>query len=153
MNGNHKQKFSNKVLNLVKSPGNLENRDSCKKFKKRPIEKYELELALTVILVDVASCDGNFEQSEYQIICSSLRTILGTSRTEMSKLINQAQLALGNLRGISRYAKLICDHLELRERQFIIEAVEKVIMADGREDGFETYMRHKLTELLAIQQK
>ena len=151
MNKKSNQLVSNQVLQQFKNPNSRYSEQIRKNLRKSAAKKLDLELALTIILVDVASCDGEFEQSEYHVISCALRMILGSCRTDMSKLVNQAKLALANLRGISRYAQILCDCLEENERRFILQAVENVIMADGREDDFETYMRHKLADLLDIE--
>jgi len=123
-----------------------------KKFKrgKAGPDKRELELAVTVLLVDLASCDQNFDPQEYHVIINGLMRIFGTSKDEVSKLINQANLALANLRGVGRFAKLLKDNLDIDTKNTIMEVIEDIIMADGEEDGFETYLRHKFADLLGI---
>ncbi len=113
--------------------------------------KRSLELAMAVLLVDLAGCDENFEQREYQVIVSGLQRMFGTSRSEVSALVNQATLELANLRGPSRFAELLKENLNLQERQRIMQIVEEIIMADAKEDSFEIYLRNKLANLLDLE--
>ncbi len=114
------------------------------------IDRSQLELALTVLLVDLASCDQDFDPKEYQVISSGLRRIFGTSKTEISGLVNQANLQLANLRGVSKFTELLRENLSLDERKAIMEVIEDVISADGQEEDFEVYLRTKLSDLLGI---
>lgn len=125
-----------------------------KKMKSRgngsgPSQK-DLELAMTVLLVDLAGCDQNFDPTEYHIITSGLQRVFGTSKTEVTALVNQANLALANLRGVNRFGKILKENLDDSDRKAIMEIIEDVIAADGEEDGFETYLRHKLSSMLGI---
>lgn len=122
--------------------------------KSRPVvPRKDMELALTVLLVDLAGCDQNFDMQEYNIIQNGLRRVFGTNKTEVTALVNQANQTLKNLRGAGRFAGLLKDSLDQAEREVIMEVIEDVISADGVEDGFETYLRHKFADLLGVQLK
>ena len=116
---------------------------------KRRAKQKELELALTVILVDLASSDENFEQREYQAISIGLRRLFGDSK-DLKMLVNRAQLALSNLRGTQSFADLLRENLSEDDRKIVAEIIEDVIRADGVEDGFEQYLRLKYAKLLDI---
>lgn len=117
----------------------------------RKISKEKLEIALAVILVDLASCDQNFDNHEYHAICEGMRRVLGTSKTEVGALVQRAQIAIANLRGTSNFATLLRDNLSDDARSSIWEVIEELISADGVQDGFELYLRNKYAELLGIE--
>jgi len=110
----------------------------------------ELELALTVMLVDLASCDQKFEQREYQLIFSGLHKIFGTKKEEVQALVNQANILLANLRGVGQFAKILKENLDEEKRKAVLEVIDEMIHADGVEDGFEIYLRHKAATLLGL---
>ncbi|MCB0332893.1 MAG: TerB family tellurite resistance protein [Bdellovibrionales bacterium] len=112
--------------------------------------KRELELAVTVLLVDLASSDQNFDQVEYHVIAAGLKRLFGTGTTEMSGLVNQAQTILKNLRGVGKYAEVLKTNLSLDQRKVVLEVIDDVIHADGVVDGFETYLRHKFADLIGV---
>lgn len=116
---------------------------------KGKVPQKELELALTIILVDLASIDSNFEPREYQTISLGLRRLFGNSR-DIKALVNRAQLALANLRGTQEFAELLRDNLSEEQRLSVIDIIEEVIGADGLQDGFELYLKHKYAKLLGI---
>jgi uncharacterized tellurite resistance protein B-like protein len=132
---------------------NSETTEAKKKFvPKDPngASQKDLEVALTVLLVDLASCDQNFDPQEYHIITNGLRRLFGTTKSEVTALVNQANVTLQQLRGVGRFATLLKDNLEHEQKQAIMEVIEEVISADNEEDGFETYLRNKLAGMLGM---
>ncbi len=117
---------------------------------KRPATTQELELAMTVLLVELAGSDQTFDQNEYELIASGLKSILGTNRTDVSQLINQANLTLANLRGTASYGELLRENLKQSEREAILEIVDAIINADGKIDGYELYIRSKIAKTLGV---
>lgn len=112
--------------------------------------KKDLELALTVLLVDLAGSDQNFDQQEYNIIVHGLMRMFGTPKTEASALVNQAQTVIRNLRGVDRFGALLRESLSSEEKETVMDVIEEVIGADGIEDDYEIYLRQKLKNLLGI---
>lgn len=112
--------------------------------------KHDLELAVSVLLVDLASCDQNFDQQEYEVIVNGLRRLFGTQRTEVRALINEANTLLAGLRGPTRFAELLREHLPPEQKVAIMDIIDQTIAADNTEDGFETYLRHKFAEMLGM---
>lgn len=129
----------------------LQSQMPSRKNRQSRISKRELELALSVLLVDLAGCDQTFDVQEYNLIQTGMRRVFGTTKTEVTALINQANQTLKNLRGTSRFAAMLKENLEPQERKIIMEVIEDVISADGTEDGFETYLRHKFADLLGVE--
>ncbi len=146
--------MSDKNNNLTK--GTLEGlfgkteKSASKQKKKRNVPTADLELAFTVLLVDMASCDQNFAPDEYLIIGGGLRRLFGTPKERVKALVNQANMVLANLRGTSRFAQLLRDNLDQEEKQAILETLDELIGSDGLEDGFEVYLRTKFADLLGM---
>lgn len=150
MNTEKKPNFSAQMDDAFK-----QHRDSIESFQKQFKGKKkatlrDLELAMTVLLVELASCDQNFDQNEYDLIVSGLKSVLGTERTNVSQLVNQANLALANLRGTAQYGDILRENLRESDREAILEIVEKIINADGKIDGYELYVRNRLAKMLGL---
>ncbi|MCB0337825.1 MAG: TerB family tellurite resistance protein [Bdellovibrionales bacterium] len=118
---------------------------------KAGIELRELELAFTVLLVDLASCDQNFDQDEYQVISKGLIRVFGTSKDQVTALVNQANLVISNMRGTNRFAEMLRDNLSTENKEKVLEIIDEIIQIDGVEDGFETYLRAKFVSLLGLE--
>ena len=110
----------------------------------------DLKLALTVLLVELAASDQSFDPSEYNIIANGLLSVFGAGRTEIQSLVNRANVLLANFSGTTRFADLLKNNLSEEARRSVMQVVEEVIMADGVEDGYETYLRHKFAKLLDV---
>ncbi len=143
----------NEALEDLFAKNQKTNHTERAKAKLPQSNKRELELALAVLLVDLASSDQNFDMSEYNTIATGLQRIFGTKPSEIQALINQANLVIKNLRGTSKFAQLLRDSLDQEERDHVMSVIDEVISADGIEDGFETYLRHKFADLLGVQLK
>lgn len=113
--------------------------------------KAELELALTVLLVDLAQSDQNFDTTEYQVIVDGVHRIFGSNALQVKALVNQAMLVLKDLRGTERFGSLLKENLTGDQRLAIMEVVGEVINSDGAEDGFEKYIRYKISSVLGIE--
>jgi len=123
-----------------------------KKAKKSGLSKHDLELAVAVLLVDLASCDQHFDPVEYEVIVGGLRRLFGTQRHDVKSLVNEAVSMLSGMRGPQRFGDQLRENLPLEQRQIVMEIIEECIAADGQEDGYETYMRHRLNEMLGLKQ-
>ena len=97
----------------------------------------EIQEALAVVLVDVAMCDQEFSSSEYHQIADGMHRMFGTQKNDSQKLIHQAKLVLGNMRGCSRQAEILKTTLSDSDRAVILEIIDNIIAADGKEDGYE----------------
>ena len=143
----------NLVFNTIQgifAEHNLELSKSSGGIKGKQVPKRDLEIALAVLLVDIASADQHFDPAEYNVITNGLRRLFGTSKDQVKALVNQAQVQLSGLRGTNRFADLLRENLSVDEKAAVLDVIEEVIGADGREDGFETYLRQRLVETLGI---
>src|SRR4051812_30502504 len=77
------------------------------------MKKRELEMAVAILLVDLASCDQHFDTCEYQTISKGLNKLFGTSLQEVGSLVQQANQALGMLRGSGKFATMLRETLDL----------------------------------------
>jgi uncharacterized tellurite resistance protein B-like protein len=117
---------------------------------KKKVARTELELALTILLVELASCDQSFDQKEYRLIAAGLRRVFGTCLGDVTALVNRAQVVTQNLRGSKQFSELLRDNISEEHKEQIIEVIDQVIMADGVEDPYETYLRHKFADALGV---
>lgn len=120
--------------------------------KLKTVPSTELHLAVVVILVDLASTDSNFDSREYMTICVGMQRLFGISQATVTKLIAQANQVLASMRGVDRFATLLKEQIDIEKRQQIMQVIDNVIAADGREDDFEIYLKHKFAFLLGLEE-
>jgi uncharacterized tellurite resistance protein B-like protein len=145
MTNNLKKSFSESIKRAI------EVKELEKKELKRLEEsasRQELEQALTVLLVELASSDQNFDQEEYQTICMSLKRLFNTDRSEARRLINQANTILSQMRGTTVFAYLLRDNLEKSEREVIADIIDELVATDGEVDDFEIFHRERIKSII-----
>lgn len=145
--------LSDAIENIFAKHNKIFEKELRTQKEKRKMPKRDLELALTVLLVELASCDQNFDMPEYNIIAGGLKRLFGTTKEEVTTLVNQANLVLSNLRGTSKFGSTLKENLTQDERNVVMEVINDVISADGREDGYETYLRQKFAGFLGVELK
>jgi uncharacterized tellurite resistance protein B-like protein len=112
------------------------------------VKARDIELATAVLLVELASCDENFEPREFQTIVGGIQRIFGTKADEIRKLIHEAKLAIANMRGTDKFAELLRDNLQAEQKKLIFDVIDEVIRSDGIEDDYEVFLRNKFTRLI-----
>ncbi|MCB0311220.1 MAG: TerB family tellurite resistance protein [Bdellovibrionales bacterium] len=152
MNSNSNSDLSQTISNIFANNDiSLEYELKLRRIKQsRPRKKQDLELALAVILVDLASCDQKFQPDEYQAIVNGLRRVFGSDRSSVSALVNRSKLALANLRGSGDFSSMLRDNLNEAEKQLVMEIIDELILADGKIDGFERYFRTRYAQALGV---
>ncbi|NMC64454.1 MAG: hypothetical protein GYA55_14915 [SAR324 cluster bacterium] len=113
--------------------------------------KADLELALAVILVDLASTDEAFDPSEYEVISRGLKEVFGTTKDRVQQLVNQSRQILESLRGTNKYTNMLRDNLNNTEKKEILAIIDDLIAADGKEDPFEVYMKSRIAKALGFE--
>ena len=114
------------------------------------LSKDELELAFTVVLVDIASSDEHFDPAEYEVISSGLRRLFGTTKEQVKILVNQSRQILDSLRGTARYTDQLRENLSEADRWAVFSIIEELVEADSKEDPFEVFMRSRIARALDL---
>ncbi len=112
------------------------------------VKPRDIELAVSVLLVELGSCDQSFEQREYSTIVAGMQRIFGTKIEDIKKLVHEAKLAIANMRGTDKFVELLRDNLQPEQRKLILDLIDEVIRADGVEDDYEIFLRARFTRML-----
>ena len=123
---------------------------SFKKGKANAANRNDLALALTVLLVDLASCDQNFDQEEYALIVKGLKRAFGVDRFAVQAMVNQATQVLKELRGTDQFAATLRDNLTPEQKHLVMEIIDDTISADGVKDSHELFLRSKFAMILGV---
>ena len=112
------------------------------------VKARDIELAVTVLLVELASCDENFDAREFNTIVSGIQRIFGTKAEDIRKLIHEAKLAIQNMRGTDKFAELIRDNLQPEQKKLILDVIDEVVHSDGVQDDYEVFLKGKFLRLI-----
>lgn len=126
-------------------------RKQDKKASHGKVAQNELHLAVVVLLVDLASTDSHFDSREFLTICVGMQRLFEISQPEVLNLISQAKKIIASMRGVDRFATLLKEQIDEAKRREIMHIIDNVIAADGRQDDFEIYLKHKFEFLLGLE--
>ena len=113
-------------------------------------DEERMRIATCVLLLEVAGADNEFSPDE----CSQIIEILGKrfnlTQDESEELIQAASERREESFDIYHYTRHINDAYAPQQRIELIEEIWRVIYADGKLDGHEDYLVHKLARLLNL---
>ena len=113
-------------------------------------EEITIELAVAVLLVDLAMIDQEFDSREYKYISATFKELYGLQDEDIANLIKQSKNYLAQMRGTSTFASYLKDNVPEEQRVQIGKAISGIIKVDGVEDGFEIYFKNKISALLEV---
>lgn len=112
--------------------------------------KLRLRIATCVVLLEIAGSDNEFSPAECEHIIDALRKRFHLSQEEAEELIQIAQDRRAESSDLWKFTNYINQSCSTDEKIEVIEEVWRVIYADGRLDGHEDYLVHKLARLLNL---
>lgn len=113
-------------------------------------DEERMRIATCVLLLEVAGADNEFSPDECSQIIEILRKRFDLTQDESEELIQAASERREESFDIYRYTRHINDAYAPHQRIELIEEIWRVIYADGKLDGHEDYLVHKLARLLNL---
>ncbi|OIP97213.1 MAG: hypothetical protein AUK55_04795 [Syntrophobacteraceae bacterium CG2_30_61_12] len=109
--------------------------------------------AVCALLLEIAHGDDRFTAAERDRILAVLGNRYDLSREQANELIAASRKALRDSTDLWQFARHINEHRSTAEKVQIIEALWRVIYADGKLDQHEDYLIHKMSTLLRLEHK
>lgn len=107
-------------------------------------------IAIAAILIEAAMADGVYAAEEQEQIRRILEQRFGLSGTEAEALRARGQAAQSEATDIVRFTRAVKDAVPYEDRVGVIEAVWRVVYADGDRDQYESALVRKLCGLLYV---
>lgn len=107
-------------------------------------------IATCAILIEVANSDDEFTEEERSRIVDILKIQFSLSDEDASELIEVAKLRIDQSIDMWSFTNTINEAYTPDEKIKVLEAIWKVIYADGRLSGHEDSLVHKLSFLLGL---
>lgn len=107
-------------------------------------------IAIAAILIEAAMADGVYAAEEQEQIQRILEHRFGLSGTEAEALRARGQEAQSEATDIVRFTRAVKDAVPYEDRVGVIEAVWRVVYADGDRDQYESALVRKLCGLLYV---
>ena len=110
----------------------------------------DAQLALAALLVRIAKSDGRYSAAETDQIDQVMTTRYGLAAADVVELRNQAEALEAEAPDTVRFTRAIKDGVAYEDRLGVIEALWRVVMADGHRDHEESAMLRLVADLLGV---
>lgn len=107
-------------------------------------------VATCALLMEMAAIDGEFSGGEQEIILATLTSSYGMNSDEAHAIMEAAKIELEGSVDLWQFVRIINREYSEQEKLEVIEAVWRVIYADGRLNRHEDHLVHRLADLLRL---
>lgn len=115
-----------------------------------PLSDSDARIALGALLVRLARTDGSYDTDEIAQIDAVMMSRYGLSDVEAAKLRTECETAETEAPDTVRFTRAIKDAVPYDDREAVIEALWRVVMADGVRDHHEDAFLRMVAPLLGI---
>jgi len=115
-----------------------------------PLTQDESRVAVAALLVIAAHADHDYEEVERAQIERALAERYGLDSAAAAALRAEGEEAEAAATDIYRFTSLVKKHVPYQERAAVIEAMWRVILADGEREKHEEALMRRVTDLLGL---
>lgn len=112
---------------------------------------HDVRVAACVLLVELATVDGEFSAIERTRITEILQRHFGVDAAGAEALITEAAAAGRDAADDFVFTRQVVREYDLAQRMVLAELMWQVVLADGVVDGQESYLMRKLANLLQLE--
>ena len=114
---------------------------------------FRTRMAAAVVLLEAAHADNDCKAAELDHVMETLKTNFGLSPEYSEELLDLAHREREQAPDLWQFTNRINQRYSKEEKIEVMEAVWRIIHADGRLDAHEDYFAHKLANLLRLTHK
>ena len=115
-----------------------------------PLPAEDERLALAALMVRAARADGDYDAGEREEIAAALAERHGLDADAAEALMREAEAAEAEAPDTVRFTRLIKAAVPHEARMGVMEAIWRVVLADGRRDAAEDALLRQLAPLLGL---
>ncbi|MEN9376675.1 MAG: hypothetical protein RL710_1832 [Pseudomonadota bacterium] len=112
--------------------------------------EHAVQLATSVLLVEVMRADPEIHPAERTILAAALRHQFALTDPELNQLVAQAEHTAQSAYDYHRFTTSINEHFSHAHKVNMIEAMWQVAYADGHLDAHENHLISKIASLLHV---
>jgi len=118
---------------------------------KMPGRRHErIQVATCVVLLEMAHADEEFQAMEQALVRDLLQRKFALAEGEVGELIDFAQAQRRESLDLYQFTRQINDHFSRDEKLEMMEALWRIVYADGVLDKYEDYLVRQLATLLRL---
>jgi len=114
------------------------------------VSQDRIPLAAAVLLLEVAHSDGDFHQTEQDLLGTLLMEHFAVSEASLADLLELAEETRRESHDLHQFTREINKSFSQPEKEQIIEAVWQLVYADGRLDHYEEALMRQLGALIGL---
>jgi uncharacterized tellurite resistance protein B-like protein len=115
-----------------------------------PETEHNLNLASAALMMEVATIDQHYDQSERSALIASLKHAFSLSHDEASEIEALAQQAREDATSLHEFTRQINAQASNQQKFQIVEAMWRVAYADGEIDKFEEHIIRRACDLIYL---
>ncbi len=125
-----------------------------RKLQTAPVQEVDvqgrIQLAAAVLLLEVAFADGELHDKELELIRELLIGQFKITSTDLDELLTEAGEVRRDSSDLHQFTREINIAFSQAEKEQIIEAIWRLVYADGRLDHFEEALMRQLGSLIGL---
>ena len=110
-------------------------------------------IAACVLLLETAHADNECTTEEISHVMDVMKNDFALSKEQAEELLELASLERSQAVDLWQFTNLINQEFDRQEKMWLMEAVWRIIHADGQLEKHEDYFAHKLATLLRLKHK
>lgn len=116
-------------------------------------KRKNIHLATAALLIEVATIDRQFLDSEWQQLQKSLCSQCQLSAQEAEQLITEARQASADSASLHDFTRKINQCFEYQEKLQLVKNLWKVAWADGNLDKYEEHIIRRIADLIHVRHR
>lgn len=116
-------------------------------------EHERIQVATCALLLEMAHADKSLHDIEEQVVHDLLAEKFNLAPEAVAELTEYAQKERAESVDVFRFARVINEHFTIEEKHEVMEALWRIVYADGVLDKHEDALARQLTALLRISPK
>ena len=137
------------MLNYLKD---LFSTESVKKDN-RETSNHKLEVAACALLIEIATADDNFSDTEMDRVTEIMKNKFGLSEEEVHNIISLSKEELNNSVSIYEFTDILNKQLNSDEKYLVLKNLWHIAYADGNLDSYEDHYIKKISNNLHLYNK
>jgi len=109
-----------------------------------------LTLNTALLMIDIASSDQQLADQELELIRSFLAQEFNLSDPDVGCLLDEADRALKQQTDLWEPVHQLNQQMSLSDKKNLLTKLWRIVFADGRLDGNEDHLMHKIADLLKL---
>ena len=110
----------------------------------------ELNLAISILMIEVSKSDDEFSSQERDKIISLLKQQFNLDQNQVKVLMHLAEEKNNEMISLHEWTSIINEHFEYPDRINVIKSLWAVAHADNIIDKYEDYTIRKIADLLYV---